>query len=171
MMDETYIKMRLAAIPELGMGVEPDRFFQASLEPSNDIWLDAKGDLYVRTHEDPYWCQLERQDQLQAMYADTLFLPDGSVDLIARMPQVMAERFAGFCSYDASFTSMDQLWLALTMKELHSKSWIGTEWKGDSDGKGKEDQEAEGDYRKEATDYATSSTTQVNSCEVAGDNS
>ena len=48
-------------------------------------------------------------------------------------------------------SSLDQLWLSFVQHELHNKTWTGTEWKGDSDGKGKENQEAEGE---EATDTA-----------------
>ena len=136
---ETYREMRLAAIPELGLGAEPDKFYQASLEPSNDLWMDAEGNIYF--HKDPY-CQLERQDQLQAM----VIRGDKQVDLFA-----LRQRFCefgtdidGITEYGNSFTSHEQLWLAFVMQELHGKVWSGTEWKGDSDGREKEDREAKG---------------------------
>jgi len=116
---ETYIKMRLAAIPDLGMGKPPE------LVPNTEVtWLtqfvfvDRMGNLYYSDKEQT--CQLERQDQLQEMVSEDwnylLFLMDefltdveGTVDL----------------DYVAS---MEQLWLGFVMKELHGKVWAGEKW-------------------------------------------
>ena len=61
---ETYIKMRLAAIPELGVGTPPE------LSPGAEVtWLttfvfvDRIGNLYYSDREQT--CQLDRQDKLQ----------------------------------------------------------------------------------------------------------
>jgi len=124
---ETYIKMRLAAIPDLGQGTPPQLAHGIGDDIVAPVWLndvafiDHKGDVYYSV-----WsaggCQLERQDQLQAIYND------GHFGL-----QTLCCFLYDFCisSYGSGFTisgSMEQLWLAFVMKELHSKSWTGTEW-------------------------------------------
>ncbi len=59
---ETYIKMRLAAIPDLGMGTPMG--FSINWQ-SEAILIDEKGDWYYSTKEEA--TQLERQDQLQIL--------------------------------------------------------------------------------------------------------
>ena len=63
---EQYIKMRLAAIPDLGVGKQPEELRLVS--PSD--WIDTRGNFYTHTDEEPHYCQLERQDQLQEMVSD-----------------------------------------------------------------------------------------------------
>jgi len=66
---ETYIKMRLAAIPDLGMGtpsLQPFHFGKAIPDFSKQVLIDRKGDWYHITKPNNE-CQLERQDQLQEM--------------------------------------------------------------------------------------------------------
>ncbi|KKL69477.1 hypothetical protein LCGC14_2114590 [marine sediment metagenome] len=72
---ETYIKMRLAAILDLGIGKQP---YELCLTPP-DAWVDAKGDFYTHTYKEPYYCQLERQDQLQEMVKDTFPLSNALI--------------------------------------------------------------------------------------------
>jgi len=138
---ETYIKMRLAAIPDLGMGMPiecPCNYIE------NDVWVDVKGDWYYSTEHKSF--QLERQDQLQEMvYGREFFteLPRGirlreETDQWSIMP-----RFFLFCydfkqnntsvtytpnDYANCFASMEQLWLAFAQKELHNKVWNGEDW-------------------------------------------
>ena len=110
---ETYIKMRLAAIPDLGRGTshgKPSYYF------TERAWVDVYGNWY---YTDKLPCQLERQDQLQEMMADK------------RNPRDLAYRFALSISEEEykSFASMEQLWLAFVMKEEFQKVWTDEGWK------------------------------------------
>uniref|UniRef100_A0A6M3KXA7 Uncharacterized protein n=1 Tax=viral metagenome TaxID=1070528 RepID=A0A6M3KXA7_9ZZZZ len=119
---ETYIKMRMAAIPDLGIGtpsLRPFHFVKAIPDLSKQVLIDVKGDWYHITkpgHE----CQLERQDQLQAMVK--LNLPE------------LEMSFHDFCLHsiyarDARYLlSMEQLWLAFVMKENYGKIWENEKW-------------------------------------------
>ena len=62
---ETYIKMRIAAIPDLGMGTPCLQPFCAV--PDIRSFIDKVGNVYVWVEGESNWCQLERQDQLQEM--------------------------------------------------------------------------------------------------------
>ena len=135
MMDtsETYIKMRLAAIPELGIGTPP------LLIPNTEVtWLttfvfvDRVGNLYysqiVRPLPELQTCQLERQDQLQEM----VFTKGESYHNIYGLMNYFAY-WIGFKDgragdYTRQFTSMEQLWLAFVMQTLCSKQWDGVRW-------------------------------------------
>ncbi|MCK5016445.1 MAG: hypothetical protein KAS32_05160 [Candidatus Peribacteraceae bacterium] len=112
----TYIKMRLAAIPDLGRGQSP---WKMTLIPPN-AWVDAKGDFYAHdTSGEPHYCQLERQDQLQEMSGlawwefDRLCAWFGDTDLI---PHAVAE-------------TKEQVGIQVVMYELHGKIWVGDIWK------------------------------------------
>jgi len=115
---ETYIKMRLAAIPDLGMGIPMGYSINWW---SEYILVDEKGDWYYSTKDEAV--QLERQDQLQEMVFDIENGPDTE-----RAQQIT--NFYHFCmnKYRLLFTSMEQLWLAFVMKEKYGKIWSGTEW-------------------------------------------
>ena len=71
-------------------------------------------------HDDAWggFTWLPRQDQLQEMseyFPSTLLLNS------------MFWNFAKDC-YLPDEASMEQLWLAFVMKELHNKQWTGSEW-------------------------------------------
>jgi len=129
---ETYIKMRLAAIPDLGMGTPPN------LPLGNDgpawvdycVFIDRHGNYYYsRINMQPIGevvlstTMLERQDQLQEMLGD------------CNNPYPIIESFVDYAlsckRLDGSewiFTSMEQLWLAFVMAEKYNKIWDGEKW-------------------------------------------
>ena len=120
---ETYIKMRLAAIPDLGIGCYPRLGLTSfSFTQHSKIYADAKGDFYVSKDNDEL-CQLERQDQLQEM-----------VDPVVGYPNTLVTEFwewfdeCNGIDNDIAFTSMEQLWLAFVMKEKYNKVWDGEKW-------------------------------------------
>ena len=121
---EQYIKMRLAAIPCLGMGeppLEPYHFKAATPDFSKTIWIDAKGDWYHSTENEA--CQLPRQDQLQAMYGDY----DECLEALYWWQE--SNRMGDYYGYNlGDFNSMDQLWIAFVMKERFGKVWNGETW-------------------------------------------
>lgn len=114
---EQYIKMRLAAISDLGMGLPIE--CPCNLI-SGDVWVDSKGDWYYSTEE--RHCQLECQDQLQEMveYDRLEQLLDPFIGFYNRQP------WAG--KADGVPPSMEQLWLAFVMKEKYNKTWDGEVW-------------------------------------------
>ncbi len=117
---ETYIKMRLAAIPDLGMGTPPD--FSAGMEwVTDEVVIDCKGDWYCFTVQE--WCQLERQDQLQEMV-------NWEINDMTYKLETFTEGFAIGWSFikGNGEASWEQLWMAFVMKEKHGKQWSGTEW-------------------------------------------
>ena len=119
-----YIKMRLAAIPDLGRGTH----YLATFCGTSDLrsFIDKKGDWYVWTDEDPYYCQLERQDQLQEMVSkdmNELILLFWNKVAYVNDGKTFSNPF-----YIIDFTSMEQLWLAFVMKEKYNKVWGGNDW-------------------------------------------
>jgi len=126
---ETYIKMRLQAIGDLGIGVPPSE----TLVRSSYMYvsIDTKGDWYYDFYA---LCQLERQDQLQEMLDISVW------DLDLPKPIALTEWLGSelFCYYSdgsksttdyySQFTSMEQLWLAFVMKELYKKVRVNGEW-------------------------------------------
>ena len=110
---ETYIKMRLAAIPDLGLGTP---ILSAMFVVTEYVFVDNKGDFYIHCDRAPYWCQLERQDQLQEM-----------VDMSLKEKVYRFSLWALF--YTTKFTLMEQLWLAFVIKEKYNKIWDGKGWK------------------------------------------
>ncbi len=116
---ETYIKMRIAAIPDLGRGTPYLETF--CTQPDLRTFVDRAGNFYVWTSGEPNWCQLEKQDQLQEM-VDTI----GNYR-VGKLVQDL-HKFLFAKTQSVSFTSMEQLWLAFCMSEKYGKIWSGTEW-------------------------------------------
>ncbi len=122
---ETYIKMRLAAIPDLGMGHPPSvHSHQCQPYLTDNIWVAENGDFYYFTKS--LTCQLERQDQLQEMV---------DIKLSSIIDQFHEFTFSvyGHIVYTETqrilrFASLEQLWLAFCMSEKYGKLWRGTEW-------------------------------------------
>ena len=124
---ETYIKMRIAAIPDLGRGKPLESTFRSDNRykwetDAYSVFVDYEGDWYT-FHPDIKFiekqgriCQLERQDQLQEM-VDYQFY--SSLELCWAFAQ---------SSNGWMFGSMEQLWLAFVMKEKHNKTLDGTSW-------------------------------------------
>lgn len=121
MMDtsEQYLKMRLAAISDLGMGTPP---LQLSRFYTELVWVDIKGDWYTSDGDDAP--QLECQDQLQEMLGELLWqLNFKFIDWLCDTP------YDGHIRHcHLNFTSMEQLWLAFVMKEKYNKVWDGETW-------------------------------------------
>jgi len=132
---ETYIKMRFAAIPDLGLGV-PCELDSPYID--NRTFMDKKGDWYAVLKGSSgicTICQLERQDQFQEMLTDTF--PDG----VWKPFDVFKNFWYWFAQWDnwgeepdlyfdvpVAATSMEQLWLAFLMKEKHNKILDGEVW-------------------------------------------
>ena len=123
---ETYIKMRLAAIPDLGMGKPP------SLPLDGDVaWVDVSvfadrlGSFYYSSvnikplGEEITCCQLERQDQFQAMSGIKF-----SIRLFHEFVRWLDTTKIGY--YEEY--SGEQLWLFFVMEWKFSKKWGGNEW-------------------------------------------
>ncbi len=121
---ETYIKMRRAAIPDLGYGVQMQTGLGVPLHMlghNPKVYMDGKGDLYFEVDGEPYYCQLERQDQLQEMVS---YAPE-DID-------PLSHQFADFVGEEQwrlqQVPSWEQLWLAFVKKEKYGKVWDGTDW-------------------------------------------
>jgi len=128
---EQYIKRRILAIPYLGKGEPPVCAFPSDNYPiadsaSYDVWVDRVGNWYVFTGAEV--CQLERQDQLQAMVTKGFFA-------VAHL-----KAFIKFIGWDCELEypvnilklkvgSMEQLWQAFVMKERCDKTWDGEDWR------------------------------------------
>ena len=128
---EQYIKMRVAAIPDLGMGIPMG--FSINWR-SETILIDEKGDWYYSTKDG--CVQLERQDQLQEMYCDGRGgrhfplegLIKGFTDFVFNGTWQLPYDPTLKSLESNQFTSMEQLWLAFVMKEKFKKMWSGNEW-------------------------------------------
>ncbi len=117
---ETYIKMRLAAIPDLGMGKPPDA--RSDYWHTDEVFTDAIGNWYYSTVDKTV--QLERQDQLQEMCNPREYAGWLNTDF---QQWIVNEAFK--VGNPGNPHSMEQLWFSFVMKELYSKSWTGEEWK------------------------------------------
>ncbi len=143
---EIYIKMRIAAIPDMGKG-EP---LEETLRSKNcyvfendeySVFISENGNWHTFhpaiefDNEQGRTCQLERQDQLQAMVS-------GSAEIWGEIVYLGALlKFIGFiCQYKKGqrikftenidgLTSMEQLWLSFVQWELRQKKWDGEKWK------------------------------------------
>ena len=120
---ETYVKMRLAAIPDLGLGKFPSNPGHIhKIIGEQRIFTDNNGDWFVMHFKTNYGCQLERQDQLQAMVE------------VEEYPYTLVEKFwVWFSAHnnsdeDIEYESMEQLWMSFVMKELYNKTWNGEDW-------------------------------------------
>ena len=82
----------------------------------------------------PYWYEekqskeysfiwLPRQDQLQEMVINS----DYAMTYCSRLWDWAGKQMSGH--YVMKFASMEQLWLALVMKEKYNKTWNGETWK------------------------------------------
>jgi hypothetical protein len=109
---------------------------------------DSYGDQYVSEYNpkgENVW--LPRQDQLQSIYAENTQLDTEGLlevitdfrdfcdpfDRLGTMPLPVATREAEEEEkYVKQFTSMEQLWLAVVMKENFQKIWNGEEWENDN---------------------------------------
>ena len=112
---ETYIKMCERAVE-----VQNNRVYDFDARINRGIVLHGSGDLYY-CDQSVVW--LPRQDQLQEMISSELWRLTG---LIAEM-----EEFGGYpfgLWHGDVLTSMEQLWLAFTMKEKFGKIWTGSDW-------------------------------------------
>lgn len=114
---ETYIKMRLVAIPDLGMGNSPSVH---NHHIGKDVWVAENGDFYYFTEYTA--CQLERQDQLQEMVIDKSISGMGLCYDMWKFIESTKGR-SWLLGY-----SMEQLWLAFVMKEKYNKVWDGEKW-------------------------------------------
>ncbi len=112
---ETYIKMRMAAIPDLGLGCKPRTPFHYI---TDSVHVDEKGDFYYSNVKDEL-NQLERQDQLQEM-----------VDSPAI--EWLLDKFWYWAreghNISPILNTWEQLWLAFVMKEKYQRKWGGEEW-------------------------------------------
>ena len=126
---ETYIKMRLTAIPDMGMGTPMG--FSINWQ-SEAILIDEKGDWYYSTKDEAV--QLERQDQLQEMVLPNPnkkdawgepFEDDLKTDhvfwLFLDFSKTLQER-------KRSQQTGEQLWLRYVMKKKYNKTWDGEKW-------------------------------------------
>lgn len=130
---EQYCKMRLAAIPDLGRGIPLESTFRSenTYVFENDeysVFISRDGNFYtfhpsIEFSEQGRTCQLERQDQLQAMVKLHSILDSD----IARLASLLSRFYQWYLNTANNFTSMEQLWLAFVMRN-HSKKWGGDKW-------------------------------------------
>jgi len=118
-MDETskYIKMCEGALPDIGCHGWQDGDFAYRNGKVEVFHQKAAANMGWQTGDQ--CIPLYRQDQLQELIADKI----GKIDAIG-----IAWNLHRFCGdnrtgYAGQFLSMEQLWLAFVMKELHGKVW------------------------------------------------
>lgn len=127
---ETYIKM-CGKVKEI-QALCPER----TINPrSNDLVVYSRDYVFWDGLHKFIW--LPRQAQLQEMVShdkpisvvDDLNYFCFHMDRLGTMPHKRAmEEARKQEEYVASFTSMEQLWLAFVMKEKYQKIWNGAEW-------------------------------------------
>jgi len=124
---ETYIKMRRAAIPDLGTGVPNEG---SCKRKDGDVWTDYKGNWHFLAEENPpeEKFQLERQDQLQEMIGIGLEPFRALVKWCIDISFKMTNHPTTEKPYWDRFDSMEQLWIVFVMKERYSKIWNGEDW-------------------------------------------
>ena len=122
---ETYIKMRLAAISDLGMGSPPELIPNIEVTwMTTVVFVDRKANWYYSTVDETV--QLERQDQLQEMVSDNPYtnIKNAMYSMLDDLHKfAFNSNWLGFIP-----VTMEQLWLAFVMKEKYSKSWNGKDW-------------------------------------------
>ena len=83
------------------------------------VWLPTQSQLQEMVKDCDYWIELSHYE-ITGLRA------------LERSQGVEGEREEYECSFSrpnrSSFSSMEQLWLAFVMGELHSKTWDGKEW-------------------------------------------
>ena len=82
-------------------------------------------DVFAKTKEGNIW--LPRQDQLQAMLITEHPMGIPNASMPRRLIKYMADWYDNYPEA-YWFTSMEQLWLAIVMKEKYNKVWNGDEW-------------------------------------------
>ncbi len=135
---ETYIKMRIAAIPDMGMGKPPN----LPLSKDGVAWVDTT--VFIDRHGNYYYskvnllpigsfseaCQLERQDQLQEMVEDLPYIGDSKLTWrLHTFYHFTTDEYWRLCELQLESPSMEQLWLAFVMSEKYNKIWEGDTWK------------------------------------------
>ena len=143
-MDNTPIYIKMADCPEIQEDhifdtgdfaiTEYDKKFGIFLNPGRgDYLIDLEGhDFYTDDFESLVW--LPRQDDLQKMVVAKVCADYTKTDLSPEHRLVTV--FASFVTAvrfpykipQNDLTSMEQLWLAFVMSELHSKTWDGKAW-------------------------------------------
>jgi len=121
-----YIKMRLASIPDMGLGekpLKPYHFVCGIPDLSKQVVIDLKGNWYHIITTISEVCQLERQDQLQEMVDLT-----GDYDNNYPNWMLVLSNFVDFLDKPNQANSMEQLWLAFVMFQKFNKIWNGEEW-------------------------------------------
>lgn len=126
---EEYIKMRIAAIPFLGKGNIPRLPVTLYCFYDNISVLVGYPDHYFigdNSKTDTYICVLEHQDQLQAMVEEKALKHQFGKILW------LTTRISDFVHYNYEyikiFNSMEQIWLAFVMHELHKTKLDGEKW-------------------------------------------
>lgn len=125
-----YIKMRIAAMPDMGRGVPLESTFRSDnyyvLENEEySVFISTIGDWYtfnpvIEMSKQGRTCQLERQDQLQEMIIN-FGHGHSNGGILAGLSM-----FSHEYGYDEK--SMEQLWLGFLMQEKYHKIWDGKEW-------------------------------------------
>ena len=114
---DTYIKMHLALPDELKQEPsEGDYFYNLDTGEAGKL-----GEVYFDTSK---LIRLYEQDQLQDMVKDNWAVWWLERRFHAWFSEVIWGR-------EHPFTSMEQLWLAFVIKELHQKKWDGKHWQAE----------------------------------------
>ena len=116
---QEYIKMRLAAVPDMGRG-DTSLTGRITQMFGNDAVMDEYGNYYAGYGSLCF--KLERQDQLQEM-VDCV----RPTDLINSLENEISTAHY-YKKYYLQFTSMEQLWLAFLLSEKYNKCWDGERW-------------------------------------------
>ena len=126
---ETYIKMCEKA----------EEIQEQKPEGSQGEFVYCEGEAYQEMDDRPLssFIWLPRQDQLQEMvqHSKPISLVDNlsffcfPIDRLGSMPHKRAsEEAQKEEGYIASFTSMEQIWLAFVMERKYNKVWDGSDW-------------------------------------------
>ncbi len=115
---EQYIRMRIAAIPDMGMG-DSNLALSSLYFVTDNVWVAPNGNYYFKS-SGVIGCQLERQDQLQEMVGGHGWA--GELTKLDRWIQEIP--FSQLHPLD----TWEQLWLGFVMREKFNKIWTGTEW-------------------------------------------
>ena len=128
---ETYIKMRIAALPDLGMG-DSEFSLTCPYFVTEHVWVAPNGNYYCSQNvggkvDVVIGCQLERQDQLQEMVPTHIGSTQPNFKMISELNHF-------FDYWDTNgipnyLTTWEQLWLAFVMSERYQKIWNGEDWK------------------------------------------
>lgn len=127
-----YIKMRMAAESDLGMG---EKVVLPVAYVAEDIWVDTQGNWYFfkggPESSEAMLCQLERQDQLQAMVLPSPVFHLDPEDFDTKIDHAfwLAQDFAkSIQERKWSQQTMEQLWLGYVMRHKYGKVWLNEDW-------------------------------------------